>query len=203
MRLRTLRFTSSGSTGPGPWVSFSSNRRMRLSWLPCKALDSDLQEVQCQHSPLRTQQPGQGGQSGPLDIHLAGSHDCGRHDHLAHRNLLLKEVLPGKPANRLPDAIISASTIDPQPTPGPNLLMREWQRHLVAYLDLLYIQVYNFLSVCQTHQRTGEIYNNDKSSIFIYTSVIHSLLLLKLSELTLNSLDTLSDVRIKAVMLLF
>jgi hypothetical protein len=37
----------------------------------------------------------------------------------------------------------------------------------------------------------------------IYTSMIHSLLSLKLLELTLNSLYTLSDVRIKAFTLLF
>jgi hypothetical protein len=37
----------------------------------------------------------------------------------------------------------------------------------------------------------------------INTSMIHSLLLLKLLEFTLNSLDTLSDIRIKAFMLLF
>jgi hypothetical protein len=37
----------------------------------------------------------------------------------------------------------------------------------------------------------------------IYTSMKHSILSLKLLELTLNSLDTLSDVRIKAFMLLF
>jgi hypothetical protein len=36
-----------------------------------------------------------------------------------------------------------------------------------------------------------------------YTSMKHSLLLLQLSALALNSLDTLSDVRIKAVLLLF
>ncbi len=37
----------------------------------------------------------------------------------------------------------------------------------------------------------------------MYTSMTYSLILLKLSELVLNSLDTLSDIRIKAVMLLF
>jgi hypothetical protein len=37
----------------------------------------------------------------------------------------------------------------------------------------------------------------------IYTSMEHSLFLLKLSALALNSLDTLSDVRIKVFMLLF
>jgi hypothetical protein len=37
----------------------------------------------------------------------------------------------------------------------------------------------------------------------IYTSMKHSLLLLKLLALALNSLDTLSDVRIIAFMLLF
>jgi hypothetical protein len=37
----------------------------------------------------------------------------------------------------------------------------------------------------------------------IYTSMTHSLLSLKLLELALNSLDTLSDVRIKAFTFLF
>jgi hypothetical protein len=37
----------------------------------------------------------------------------------------------------------------------------------------------------------------------VYTSMIHSLLSLILLELALNSLDTLSDVRIKAFTLLF
>ncbi len=37
----------------------------------------------------------------------------------------------------------------------------------------------------------------------IYASMKHSLLSLKLLALALNSLDTLSDVRIKAFMLLF
>jgi len=37
----------------------------------------------------------------------------------------------------------------------------------------------------------------------IYTSMTHYLLSLKLLELALNSLDTLSDVRIKAFTLLF
>jgi hypothetical protein len=36
-----------------------------------------------------------------------------------------------------------------------------------------------------------------------YTSMTHSLLFLKSLELMLNSLDTLSDIRIKAVTLLF
>ncbi len=39
--------------------------------------------------------------------------------------------------------------------------------------------------------------------LLIYTSMKHSLLLLKHLALALNSLDTLSDVRIKANMLLF
>jgi len=38
--------------------------------------------------------------------------------------------------------------------------------------------------------------------LLIYTSMTHSLSLLKLLELTLYSFDTLSNVRIKAVMLL-
>ncbi len=42
---------------------------------------------------------------------------------------------------------------------------------------------------------------NNKLSI--YTSTKHSLLSLKPLALALNSLDTLSDVRIKAFMLLF
>ncbi len=37
----------------------------------------------------------------------------------------------------------------------------------------------------------------------IYTSMKHSLLLLKLLMLALNSLDTLSDIRIKEFTLLF
>ncbi len=37
----------------------------------------------------------------------------------------------------------------------------------------------------------------------IYTSMIHSLHFLKPLELMLNSLDTLSDIRNKVVMLLF
>ncbi len=39
--------------------------------------------------------------------------------------------------------------------------------------------------------------------LLIYTSMTHSLLSLKLLELALNSLDTLSDVTIKALTLLF
>ncbi len=39
--------------------------------------------------------------------------------------------------------------------------------------------------------------------LLIYTSMNRSLLLLKISALALNSLDTLSDVRIKVFMLLF
>ncbi len=46
--------------------------------------------------------------------------------------------------------------------------------------------------------------NNDYSSIInIYTSVKHSLLFFKLLALALNSLDTLSDIRIKVFTLLF
>jgi hypothetical protein len=41
------------------------------------------------------------------------------------------------------------------------------------------------------------------NQLSIYTSMIHSLLFLKPLDLTLNSLDTLSDIRIKAVTLLF
>ncbi len=39
--------------------------------------------------------------------------------------------------------------------------------------------------------------------LLIYTSMTHSLLALKLLALVLSPLDTLSDVRIKAFMLLF
>ncbi len=42
-----------------------------------------------------------------------------------------------------------------------------------------------------------------KHPLSIYTSMKHSLISLKLLALALNSLDTLSDVRIKAIMLLF
>ncbi len=42
-----------------------------------------------------------------------------------------------------------------------------------------------------------------KHRLSLYTSMKHSLLLLKLLEHALDSLDTLSDVRIKAITLLF
>ena len=42
-----------------------------------------------------------------------------------------------------------------------------------------------------------------KCLLLIYTSMKHSLLSLKLLALVLNSLDTLSDIRIKAFTLLF
>jgi hypothetical protein len=48
------------------------------------------------------------------------------------------------------------------------------------------------------------LYDNDYSSIInIYTSMKHSLLLLKLLALALNSLDTGSDIIIKVFTLLF
>ncbi len=42
-----------------------------------------------------------------------------------------------------------------------------------------------------------------KHQLLIYPSMKHSLLSLKLFALALNSLDILSDIRIKAFMLLF
>ncbi len=47
------------------------------------------------------------------------------------------------------------------------------------------------------------VYNNDYSSIINNTSTKHYLPLLKRLALVLNSLDTLSDVRIKVFTLLF
>ena len=43
----------------------------------------------------------------------------------------------------------------------------------------------------------------NKLQLLLYTSMKHSLLPLKLLALALNSLDTLSNIRIKAFMLLF
>ncbi len=82
-----------------------------------------------------------------------------------------------------------------------------------------HINIYKLLNILQTSRFYQHLTNilltsykhltnllymiTNKLQLMIYTSMEHSLLLLKLLVLALNSLDTLSDVRIKAFTLLF